>query len=293
MVFLFDLFRVREYSKNFFIFLPLFFGVKFNDPSLFLKSFVIFVLFSMLTSAVYLLNDRLDLETDRKHPRKKNRPLASGKISKSFALVLCLGLASVSLILGFFWKLPIGLWMSAYLVINLFYSFGLKQVPIVDIFMIASGFVIRLYLGTAATGMYLSHWIILMTFLLALFLGLAKRRADLVLVLGGGENLRASIKGYSLEFVNGAMILMAAVTLVCYIMYSVDDTIVAKYHSRSLFPSVIFVLFGILRWLQISFVQNHPGTPTDVLLGDRLVLLSIVLWLGYFGFLIYWPHPNL
>ncbi len=287
--FLFNLFRVKEYSKNFFIFLPLFFGVKLTDIHLVTKSLFVFLLFSLLTSSVYLLNDILDLENDKKHPYKKNRPLASGQISKLFASILFASLAIFSLSIAFWWRLPIGLWMSLYFVINLFYTFVLKQIPILDIFLIASGFVIRLFLGTAATGMYLSHWIILMTFLLALFLGLAKRRVDLVLVLGGGENLRSSIKGYTLEFVNGAMILMAAVTLVCYIMYTVDDTIIAKYHSRSLFPSVVFVLFGILRWLQITFVENARGTPTEVLLGDRLIQLTLLLWISYFGILIYWP----
>ncbi|MBN8218332.1 MAG: UbiA prenyltransferase family protein [Spirochaetes bacterium] len=281
------LLRPKEYTKNFIIFLPLFFGMKFNQGELVAYSALAFLLFSLLASAVYIMNDLRDVEADRKHPVKRLRPIAAGLVSPRLAWVAVGGLFLCSLVPAFLWSRPLFVWMVVYLAVNLAYTHALKHVAILDVFILASGFVIRLYVGKAVTDTTLSHWIILMIFLGALFIGFAKRRDDLLLS-GGGESVRRAISGYNLEFVHAAMVFMAAVTVVCYILYTTSPEVVQKWGE--IFPSTAFVLFGILRWLQLAFVKNRTGSPVDIILHDRYILGSAGLFLLYYGFIIYFHY---
>lgn len=280
------LLRPHQYTKNLFIFLPLFFAIRITEADLLLNAVICFVLFSMIASSVYILNDFKDIEEDKKHPKKMYRPLASGEISKSQALVLMFVFITVSLGIAVSLNIKMASVLALYLLMNIGYSMGLKHIPLLDIFLIATGFVLRLLAGAVATGVELTMWIILVTFLLALFLGLAKRRDD-VLLAGEGKRTRKNIDGYNLEFVNAAMVIMASVVIVSYIFYTISPEVQEKLNSKFLYLTVVFVVLGIMRYLQITFVENNSGSPASLLLRDRFLQISILAWMLVFVFLIY------
>jgi len=212
--------RPHQYIKNLFIFLPLFFALKITDPTLLLNAIIAFIAFSFTASAIYTLNDYHDIEEDRQHPKKKDRPLASGAISKSQAIIIM----SVLFISGFTLMASLSLKaagiLTAYVVMNIAYSFYLKHVAILDVVIIAIGFVLRLFIGSAVTDIPLSMWIVIMTFLLALFMALAKRRDDVLIYLDTGKKMRKVIDGYNLQFLDTAMAIMASVVIVAYTIYT-------------------------------------------------------------------------
>lgn len=284
------LFRVRQYSKNLFILMPLFFAAKFTDFNLLAKSVEAFVLFCLLASAVYILNDLFDRESDRKHPEKKKRPIPSGAVGTVEASVTAGVLGALSLGLAWFWSTSLFLWFFFYLAVNVLYSLWLKHLPLIDIHIIALGFVVRLYVGKAVTGLALSYWIILMTFLLMLFLAMAKRRDDVRVLKSLGRLSRPAVTGYNMEFITGGMILMATATFVSYVMYTISPEIVQKYGQRTLLSAPL-LLFGILRYLQITLVFNQSASPAEVLLRDRIIQLALLAFFGYYALIIY-LHPS-
>jgi decaprenyl-phosphate phosphoribosyltransferase len=281
-----DLLRVEQYVKNLFIFLPLFFALKITSIDLLVNNLIAFLCFSLLASAVYILNDYKDIEEDRRHPIKKNRPLAAGIISYKKALFIMALFAIISLSISYYVEINLFLVLLAYFAVNISYSFGLKHFPIIDLFIISGGFVFRILAGAEASGVEASMWIILMIFLLALFLGLSKRRDDILLSMNG-QNTRKNIDGYNLEFVNAGMIIMAPVILVSYISYTVSPQIIEQFHTKYLYLTVLFVILGILRYMQITFVENNSGNPTKILLTDRFIQIAIIAWLVTFVILIY------
>jgi decaprenyl-phosphate phosphoribosyltransferase len=241
----------------------------------------------MMSSTIYILNDYRDREEDRRHPVKKNRPLASGAASPKEALyvgLICFGI-SLALALAALPGACLYL-LLAYLLLNIAYSQSLKHIPIVDIVCIALGFVLRIFMGGAATDIPISPWIVIMTFLLALFLALAKRRDDLLLLDQGGQ-VRKAIDGYNREFISLAMSIMASVIIVAYILYTVSPEVVAKHGTHSLYISGVWVLLGLLRYLQITFVEEKSGSPTLVLIKDYLLQAIIGLWLVNIFILLY------
>lgn len=280
------LMRPYQYVKNTFLFIPAFFGLKLLDIDIMLHTFLGFLAFCALASAVYVMNDYVDREEDRHHPEKKHRPLAAGTVSVRSAFMLMGGLMVFGIgmfaILG--WE-TLGIAMF-YFILNIAYTFKLKHIAVIDISVLALCFVLRLFVGSSIGNIVLSMWVILMTFLLALFLGLAKRRAD-VLLAEEGRRTRKAIDGYNLEFINAAMVMMASVVVVAYIFYTISTEIQTKYHSQYLYLTVFFVLLGILRYMQITFVEKNSGNPTKVLLRDLFLQLTIGGWLTAFVFLIY------
>ncbi|MCK4577249.1 MAG: UbiA prenyltransferase family protein, partial [Candidatus Marinimicrobia bacterium] len=191
------------------------------------STIIAFILFSLLASSVYIFNDIMDIEEDKNHPTKRFRPLASGMIDKKYAIIMICILAIPSLVLGFFVNTQLAGILSSYFLLNFIYSIKLKHIAIVDIFIIASGFVLRLFAGAVVIEVHLSIWLIIMTFLLALFLALAKRRDD-VLLASEGKATRKNIDGYNLEFVNSAMGLMSAVIIVSYILYTISEEVIDR-----------------------------------------------------------------
>lgn len=272
------LLRVHQYIKNLFIFMPLIFSFSYTSAQNNINSLVAFALFSLMASAIYILNDLLDVEEDKKHPTKRFRPIASQKVSKNRAKLLILTLSAFTLTASFLFNVQLFLVLLAYFVLNILYSFRLKHISILDIFIIATGFVLRLFAGSAVTGISLSMWIILMTFLLAIFLALAKRRDDVLLSLKGKET-RKNIDGYNLEFVNASMVLMASVVIVSYIFYTVSADVMARLHTNYLYLTSFFVIIGILRYMQITFVEQESGSPSKIVLKDTFLKLSIIFWL--------------
>ena len=275
-----QLLRLHQYVKNGFILAPLFFAFRFTDLHLLGNLVVVALGFSFVASAIYILNDYFDREADRQHPTKRNRPLAAGSVTVTgafamFGGLLGLGGAMIGLV-----SLDALLITGLYVLNNLLYSYRFKHVPILDVTQIALGFVLRLYVGQAAgEGLTpLSMWIVLVTFMLALFLGFAKRRDDVLLALDGNK-VRKAIDGYNLEFINGAMMLMASVTIVSYISYTISAEVISRLHTDQLYYTVLFVVVGILRYMQITFVEQKSGSPTKVLLRDLFLQLCIVGWL--------------
>lgn len=271
------LLRPHQYVKNLFIFAPLIFAFNFNQESVF-NATIAFILFSLLASSIYVLNDFMDIEEDKKHPTKKNRPLASGAISLTTANFLFLGLSSTTLIATYFFSTALFTVLIMYFVLNILYSYRFKHVAIVDIFIIATGFVLRLFAGAQVTETPLSMWIIIITFLLAIFLALAKRRDDVLLSLEGKET-RKNIDGYNLEFVNAAMVLMSGVVILSYLQYTVSPEVIARIGSEYLYLTTLFVILAILRYMQITFVEQQSGSPTKIVLKDTFIKITLVLWL--------------
>ena len=253
-----------------------------------LHSLYAFVSFSAIASAVYILNDYLDIEEDRKHPKKKYRPLASGKVSKvkakfTFILLIVFGgglmynQAKEALVV-----------LLAYIVINIAYCFSLKHIAIIDITSIAIGFVLRLFIGSLVNDVLLSKWIVIMTFLLALFLALAKRRDDVMHFINTGKKMRKVIDGYNLKFIDSCMMVMASVVIVAYIIYTATAEVFGGHtHSEHLYLTSVFVIIGVMRYMQITFVEQNSGSPTEILLSDKFTVMNMLSWIVSFVYIIY------
>lgn len=267
--------------------MPLFFVGQIGNTELFLNAVIAFIAFSLTASAIYTLNDYHDIEEDRQHPKKKARPLASGAISKSQAVIVM----SVLFVGGFTLMASLSLkavgLLAGYVVMNIAYSFYLKHVSIIDVSIIAIGFVLRLFIGSAVTNIPLSMWIVIMTFLLALFMALAKRRDDVLIYLDTGKKMRKVIDGYNLQFLDTAMAIMASVVIVAYTIYTTSSEVVARLNSEHLYLTALFVILGVMRYLQIAFVLKDSGSPTMIVLKDRFMQLTLIGWALTFAWILY------
>lgn len=281
------LMRPQQYIKNLFIFLPLFFALKITETNLLFYDFIAFIAFSLTASAVYILNDYQDMEEDREHPTKRFRPLASGVISRAQAVRIMLLLVFIGSILMIPLSLKAAGILAIYVILNVAYSFHLKHVAILDVAIIAIGFVLRLFIGAAVTGIELSMWIVVMTFLLALFMALAKRRDDVLIYLETGKKMRKVVDGYNLQFLDTAMAIMASVVIVAYTIYTTSAQVVERFHSEYLYLTALFVILGIMRYLQIAFVHLDSGSPTKIVLKDRFMQVTIAAWVISFAWILY------
>lgn len=283
-----QLLRPHQYVKNLILFLPAFFSMDILKEAVWTKTALGVIAFSLVASAVYILNDYLDREEDRQHPGKKNRPLASGSIPASHALGMMIGLLLVGIPTFYWLDVQAFYLVSLYVFMNVLYSFWLKHIPIIDLNIIALGFLIRIGTGAflADPDILLTSWIVILIFLGALFIGLAKRRED-VLLASEGQETRKAIKGYNLEFINSGMVIMASVMIVAYISYTLDKEIQTKFESEQLYLTVFFVILGILRYLQLTFVENKSGNPSELFLKDPFLILTVLGWAGTFVWLIY------
>jgi len=279
--------RPYQYTKNLFVFIPAFFAFQFTDAGLMIKALIAFVGFSLSASAVYIFNDWIDRHEDAQHPEKKHRPLAAGRINAPVAFsllaLLLLGGGSAALLISsntFFLILT-------YLILNLAYTIKLKHIAIIDIAIISSGFVLRLLVGAEATQVDLSHWIIIMTFLLALFLSLAKRRDDVLIYLITDQKMRKVIDGYNLKFLDAAMIMTSSIVVVAYILWSISPEVIARLNTQNVYLTALFVVLGIMRYMQIAFVEEKSGNPSKVLLKDRFIQLTLLSWVSVFVWILY------
>ena len=280
------LLRPKDWAKNLFLFVPLFFAGEIFDRDNLIRLFYGFIAFSCIASSIYIINDYRDREDDRKHPVKCKRPLAAGTVSPTAAIVIC-----VILILGGFglayWIRDKFLFVLAiYFLINLGYSLGLKNVPILDIILLAAGFVLRIKSGSVIARVFLSEWIVIMVFLLSIFMAIGKRRDDVLLKLSSGTDMRKSIKGYNLDFLNTLLALVSAVIIVSYFMYTMSPEVEARL-GRRLYYTCLFVMAGLMRYLQIIYVSSDSGSPTKILYKDRFIQLTLVLWIASFALILY------
>lgn len=278
-----ELIRVRHWSKNLFIFAPAFFGFEYLTLEKIFLSILAFFLFSFASSCAYMINDIADLEVDLTHPEKKYRPLPSGKISKKNALMFCLIILFITFLISFSINLNFVLSVFIYIVINVFYSFYLKNVVILDVFCIATGFLLRIIAGAVATEIPMSKWILICGFLISLFLGFTKRRYELEVV---GWSYRPVLTDYTKEFLDQMIAVVNPVTLISYILYTFDSETVMKFGNK-LFLTTPFVLYGIFRYQYLIYSRKISGDPTTNLFSDFPFLISIVLWILSCGFVIY------
>ncbi|HZH94992.1 MAG TPA: UbiA prenyltransferase family protein, partial [Flavisolibacter sp.] len=222
-----------------------------------------------------------------KHPVKFTRPLASGAVSKSSALIICTILFVGALGIGYAISAKFLFVICLYLALNLGYSFGLKTIAILDIIIVATGFVLRIKAGAVIAKIGLTEWLTIMVFLLALFMAIGKRRDDVLLKLSSGTDMRKSVKGYNLEFLNVVLALVCAVIVVAYFMYTMSPDVLTRMGTHRLFYTCLPVLAGIMRYLQIIFVQSASGSPTKILYKDRFIQVAILLWIASFYLIIY------
>ncbi|SHM79116.1 4-hydroxybenzoate polyprenyltransferase [Chryseobacterium carnipullorum] len=286
------LLRVEQWVKNLFVFVPLFFSGNITNIDLLSKSIFALIIFSLAASIVYILNDYNDIEADSKHPEKRRRPLASGAISKSKALGILTGLVIMDVALVCLAQLYFNepLWKFAtiiglYVIINIAYTFKLKHVPIIDIFIIALGFVLRVLAGGYITGIGISQWAILLTFVLALVLAIGKRRGELINAQVSGKT-RKALDGYNVQFADIALSISVTLAIVCYLMFTLSPEVQARFHER-VFYTVIFVVFAFLRYLQQTLVYNRTESPTKIVYRDRYIQVTLVLWVAAFLIQIY------
>lgn len=279
------LMRPHQWIKNGFVFLGLVFGHAWNDPALVADVLLLFAAFCLASSAMYVMNDIADREADRLHPTKRFRPLAQGDVGLGAARVFCvvLALAGAALsTLASLWALAI---VSAYVVLNIAYSAGLKRVPILDVFIISGGFMLRILAGTLGIGIPPSKWLLLCGLMLTLFLSFGKRRAELLTVTGSGDSEgasahRASLDGYSRTLLDVLITVSVACAAMGYALYSVDAETVALHGTDKLILTLPFVLYGLFRYLQVIYVKGGGGDPAWDVLHDPHLIATTVGWLA-------------
>ena len=284
------LIRPHQWIKNLVVLLPVFFGGALLQPEAVYAALVTVLSFSFAASSIYCLNDIVDVEDDRRHPVKCHRPMASGAITvvQGYLLMaLMFSLSMVSTLLLSSHQTETASVILFYWLLNIAYCLRLKRYAIIDVCIVAFGFVLRILAGGYATDIRLSRWIVLMTFLLMLFLSFAKRRDDVVRMNETGHAPRQNTIRYNLTFINQSITITASVTLVCYIMYTVSPETIQNFHTDYLYLTSVFVLVGLLRYIQISVVDKKSGDPTKVMLHDRFMQFTVLAFGLAFLFIIY------
>lgn len=287
MVALLRLMRVKQWTKNLFLFLPVFFAGKLFEAHAETRVFLGFLAFCLASSGVYAINDIRDLEHDRLHPEKRLRPLPAGEVTPLQAGLLATLLLGGALLLAKTLAQTFLYLIVFYVAQNMAYSWRLKHLPILDVSLVSLGFVIRILSGGVLADIRVSNWIVMMTFLLALFLSLAKRRDDVLISEKSGQRTRRVIDGYNLEFLNMSMVLAAGILIVSYIMYCLSDEVVERWHTDKLYLTAFPVLLGVFRYLQLTLVRNKTSDPSRILLRDSFIQLTIGLWVAMFYLIIY------
>ncbi len=281
--------RPSQWIKNAFILAPPLFSGRALQPQAQLRSLGAFAAFCLLASAIYVGNDLVDAEADRAHPVKRNRPIAAGLIAAPAATGMAALLLAGALTLA--WSLGPGVTAIAlsYVVLNALYSFRLKHVVLVDVFVIASFFILRLLAGAAAIGVQPSVWLLLCGGLLALYLGFAKRRHELTLLGQGSSSHRLVLSEYSAELLDQISVVLLSATLISYVMYTRESATAALVGSDALSYSTVFVVYGVFRYLYLVH-RRSGGSPTETLLTDKSLLAAVLAWLVYCGIIVYRPH---
>jgi 4-hydroxybenzoate polyprenyltransferase len=283
-----QLLRPTQWSKNAVLFAALIFS-----KHLFISADVVtvvgaFLCFCCVASGAYVMNDIRDCERDRQHPLKARRPLPSGRVARSSAITIALGLMAVGLIGAFALGRGFGLLTAFYLALQVAYTFALKDMVILDVMSIATGFVVRAVAGGVVIAVPVSPWLIICTFLLALFLGFSKRRHELVLLDDRATEHRAALREYSPYFLDQMISVVTASTVVAYATYTVSLEVREKLGTDQLYLTVPFVLFGIFRYLYLVHQREEGGNPTQLLLTDQPLLVDVLLWIITASLVLYW-----
>ncbi|HET8530392.1 MAG TPA: decaprenyl-phosphate phosphoribosyltransferase, partial [Methylomirabilota bacterium] len=281
--------RPRQWVKNFFVFAGLIFSQSLFTPLVW-PALGAFVIFCVLSGAIYVFNDVADVEKDRLHPTKRHRAIARGSISIPGALVLGVLLLVGSLLAAFRLSVPFGLVAAAYAALLTAYSVWLKHLVILDVLTVAAGFVLRAVAGAAAISVEISGWLVICTILIALFLALGKRRHEYRTLKGAAAAHRPILAEYSEGFLDQMVAVVTASTVTAYALYTMSPETVAKFHTRLLPVTLPFVLYGIFRYLYLLYRREMGGNPSDLLLNDRALLVNTVLWMATLLVIIYGPE---
>ncbi len=279
--------RPAQWTKNFFLFAALIFAQKFLEPQSFLKVAEAFLLYCLLSGSLYLFNDLMDLKEDRAHPLKNRRPIAAGEVSPRAALIFFVAGSVAALIWAWFLNGPFFLITAFYFLLQIAYSARLKHTVILDIFILASGFVIRVMAGGLAIKVPISSWLLICTSLLSLFVGMSKRRHELVLLEDRAPEHRPILKEYSAYLLDQMIAVVTASTLIAYCLYTISSETVEKFGTRNLVFTSVFVLYGIFRYLYLVHQKGLGGSPEELVLGDKPLLVNILLWAGSVFLIIY------
>jgi 4-hydroxybenzoate polyprenyltransferase len=280
--------RPHQWVKNLLVLAPLLFSKSLFNSVAIGQTAATFVLFCLVSSSVYLLNDIKDLKQDRLHPQKSLRPLASGEISVKTGGATMLLLLLTAVVGGLMIDLRVAFILLIYWVVNLLYSTWLKRQVILDVFAVASGFLLRVAAGAIAIQIEMSHWLLLCTTLLALFLGFSKRRHELLLLRDVAPSHRQVLSEYSTQFLDMMIAIVTASTVMSYAFYTVSEETVARFQTEGLLVTVPFVLYGIFRYLYLVYHRNGGGNPTYDILADPYIIADIGLWATVTALIIYW-----
>jgi 4-hydroxybenzoate polyprenyltransferase len=285
--------RPTQWTKNAVVLAAFFFALgdktQKTDAALLWLALAATALFSLLSSSVYLINDVRDREQDRLHPTKKMRPIAAGTLSPTFALTFACMLMGAVLITAFIWNTQVGLVLSTYAALQVAYTLGLKRIALVDVFVIAIGFVLRALCGAVAVDVEISPWLLLCTLLLALFLGLCKRRHEKVILDDVAGTTRESMKTYDGKLLDQLIAIVSAATIVCYALYTLWPDTLEKFGTANLGFTIPFVLFGIFRYLDLVYRHHQGDSPDKILLTDKPLLICMVLYGATAAAVILWP----
>jgi 4-hydroxybenzoate polyprenyltransferase len=283
--------RPRQWVKNLFVFAGVVFGQKLLTPALF-TAFGAFLIFCGLSGAVYLLNDVADREQDRLHPEKRNRPVAAGRLPAGVAVIAAVVLIGVGLGASLLISGRFALTALAYVVLLSAYSAWLKHLVIVDVLVVAIGFVLRAVAGALAVQVAISGWLLICTILLALFLALGKRRHEVISLESEAVRHRAILAEYSAALLDQMIAVVTASTVTAYALYTMSPETVAKFHTALLPATLPFVLYGVFRYLYLLYQRQIGGNPSDAVLHDRALLLNTLLWMASVLLIIYGTHPE-
>lgn len=283
--------RPRQWTKNAIIYAGLVFDGQFLILDSLLRVTAAFILLCLVASSIYIINDLMDIEADRQHPRKQKRPLPSGQLPKNIAVVAAVIIPTVALTASVWLSPQFAVVLILYFVIHVLYSFWLKNIVIIDILAITAGFVLRVAAGVVVVQVAnFSPWLYACTGLLALFLATGKRRQELILLAGNAQNVRATYKDYNLPLLDEMLRLVMTGTFVAYLLYTVEAETIQVANTNLALITVPFVLYGLFRYMYLIYVRNEGSAPDELLLQDRPLLASIVLWGLTFIAILYLPN---
>src|SRR3989339_1208173 len=282
--------RPEQWVKNFFVFTALLFSKNLLNLSKDIEAIVGFTVFCMITGCAYMINDFVDLEKDKLHPVKSLRPLASGRLNKTTAIKIIVLVCLASLFFAFYMNILFGFIVLAYFLLNIGYSIYLKNIVIIDVVTIASGFVLRVLGGAVIISVTSSQWLVLCTILLSLFLGFSKRRHELILLEDNATGHRKVLEHYSPYFLDQMISVVTASTLICYALYTMSKDTIEKLGTSKLIYTIPFVLYGIFRYLYLVHQKEKGGSPTEIMFADKPMIINICLWVISSVVFIYVVH---
>ena len=282
------LIRIQQWVKNVFVFVPLLFSHNLFEREYFLITLFAFFLFSLASSAIYVINDLIDIESDRAHPSKKNRPLPSGDISKPAAVITFIVILIVIGVLLPNFKYDFIICVAAFIVLNVLYTFYFKHIVILDVFSIAAGFTLRVLGGAFVISVPLSSWLILTTMFISLFLGVMKRHSELTLSPADeSSSSRKVLSKYSLNFADQMATVAAAGVIICYALYTVAERTVSVFNTENLIYTTPFVVFGIFRYMYLEYMSNKGENTTKIIATDSPMIITLILYIVTTVLIIY------